>query len=69
MIMSLLGNLLGVAGKAASLVPGIGTLGSAVLSGFGSALGSSLNQEDDRSYSQQLWDSQNAYNDPSAQVS
>ena len=66
--MSFLGNLLGVAGKAASLIPGVGTLGGAVLSGFGSALGSSVNQADDRDYSMQLWNAQNAYNAPSAQA-
>lgn len=66
--MSLLGNIVSGVGSVASLVPGVGTLAGAGLNAVGSALGSSINQADDRSYAQQLWNQQNAYNDPSAQV-
>lgn len=66
--MSLLGNIVSGAGRVASLVPGIGTVAGAGLNVLGSAIGSSINQADDRSYAQQLWDNQNSYNDPAAQV-
>lgn len=66
--MSLLGNIVSGIGSVASLVPGIGNLAGAGLNALGGALGASINQADDRSYAQQLWDKQNAYNDPSAQV-
>ena len=72
--MSLLGNIAQVAGPlvGSAALPGLGTVagiaGSKILGGGISALGSTLNQQSDRNYAQQLWNQQNAYNDPSAQV-
>ena len=72
--MSFLGNALSVAGPlvGSAALPGLGTVagiaGSKLLGSGISALGSSVNQSSDRAYAQQLWNQQNAFNDPSQQV-
>ena len=68
--MSFLGDVAGKAlgaasGVASTIIPGPA---GKLLSAGAQALGSSLGVSSDRDYASQLWDKQNAYNDPSLQV-
>lgn len=68
--MSFLGDVSGkalsaVSGVASSIIPGPA---GKLLSAGAQSLGSTLGVSSDRDYASQLWDKQNAYNDPSQQV-
>lgn len=52
--MGFLGDMFSTIGSVASMIPGIGSIGGAVASGIGSALGSQLNQDESQAYQKEM---------------